>query len=108
MLKFFGAVNTLVAALEPPLGIPVHNGPNTQANLAVFMVLFMLCAIEVVFIKIVTSVDDDIAPNHHDHRFHHHHRHRSPSYPFDDTNNNHQRYYAGSPTTDTSSESDIF
>jgi len=44
--------------MEPQFGISVANSPSTQSNLCVFMVLFMVCAIEVVFIKIVTAVND--------------------------------------------------
>lgn len=46
--------------MEPQFGISVPNNPttNSQSNLCVFMVLFMVCAIEVVFIKIVTAVND--------------------------------------------------
>lgn len=54
----FGMVKTITASMEPQFGIPVTNNPNTQSNLCVFMVLFMVCAIEVVFIKIVTAVND--------------------------------------------------
>lgn len=32
---------------------------NSQINLAVFMMLFMICAIEVVFIKVITTFVDD-------------------------------------------------
>lgn len=66
MLKLIGVVNTIIATIEPPLEIAStsNSGGNTspysnnQTNLAVFMILFMLCAIEVVFIKIVTAVED--------------------------------------------------
>lgn len=44
--------------MEPPFGISVADSPNAPSNLCVFMVLFMVCAIEVVFIKIVTAVND--------------------------------------------------
>lgn len=60
MLRFiqFGMVKTISASMEPQFGISVTNSPNAQSNLCVFMVLFMVCAIEVVFIKIVTAVND--------------------------------------------------
>lgn len=32
---------------------------NTQSNLAIFMVIFMVCAMEVVFVKIVTAITEE-------------------------------------------------
>lgn len=57
-LFHFGMVKTISASMEPQFGMSVTNSPNAQSNLGVFMVLFMVCAIEVVFIKIVTAVND--------------------------------------------------
>lgn len=81
LFKLFGVVNTIIETIEPPLEIAptTNSGGNTsafngysQTNLAVFMILFMLCAIEVVFIKIVTAVEDVDVDGHF----------------IDDTNNN--------------------
>ncbi|XP_035910482.1 uncharacterized protein LOC118511470 [Anopheles stephensi] len=54
-------VQTLTTLLEPPpaiggtKGLPSTGQPHQpQANIAVFMFLFMLCAAEVVFIKLLT------------------------------------------------------
>ena len=70
MLRAFGPVQMLVAAIEPSINdmavnknyCHLSNGHQLNysqyRNLAIFMILFMLCAIEVIFVKIVTAIND--------------------------------------------------
>ncbi|XP_052862703.1 uncharacterized protein LOC128269309 [Anopheles cruzii] len=51
-------VQTLTTLVEPPPTISgpkglVHPAQQPQANIAVFMFLFMLCVLEVVFVKLI-------------------------------------------------------
>lgn len=45
--------------IEPYIKGSIEDDPNTQSNLAIFMVIFMVCAIEVVFVKIVTAITEE-------------------------------------------------
>lgn len=53
MLKF--PMELLISIVDPSVLSP----PANQSNLAVFMMMFMVCTIEVVFMKIVTAFADD-------------------------------------------------
>lgn len=79
MLRLFGPVQQLFAASEPPysgelsVDTPNHYGRNfycgpfghapPHTNLALFMLLFTVCAIEVLIVKIVTALRDGIGQN---------------------------------------------
>lgn len=68
-------LTTITATLEPPIGTNFANS-GTQSNLAVFMVLFMLCAMEVVLIKIVaatSSATDESIDFHEEDRLNNNH-----------------------------------
>lgn len=79
MFQLIGPVHALVSAVEPKISemaanrhnnnIFHHHHPHSNfvltysqyTNLAIFMILFMLCAIEVIFVKIVTAINIDDA-----------------------------------------------
>lgn len=51
----------LVAVLmDQPADVQKMSSNISHTNLAVFMIIFMFCAIEVVVIKIATAVTDDL------------------------------------------------
>lgn len=45
--------------IEPYIRGSIQDEQNTQSNLAIFMVIFMVCAMEVVFVKIVTAITEE-------------------------------------------------
>lgn len=54
-----------IPRMDGAFGVGGSGGNNptdygTQSNLAIFMAMFMICAIEVVLVKIVTAINDDI------------------------------------------------
>lgn len=82
MFRFMGPIQTLMASIEPRISDVAanqdshnnniyhhhhhhHHSYNSNliltysqyTNLAIFMILFMLCAIEVIFVKIVTAIN---------------------------------------------------
>jgi len=76
MLRLLGPIQTVVATVEPSIGYMavnknMHNNNichqqsnliltySQYTNLAIFMILFMLCAVEVIFVKIVTAINVD-------------------------------------------------
>lgn len=79
MLRLFGPVQQLFAASEPPytgelaVDTPITYGRNfycgpfghapPHTNLALFMLLFTVCAIEVLIVKISTALRDGIGQN---------------------------------------------
>lgn len=77
MYRFIGPIQSLVGFVEPKISDMAVNRHNSNiyhhhqqnsnfiltysqyTNLAIFMILFMLCAIEVIFVKIVTAINID-------------------------------------------------
>lgn len=77
MLRFVGPVQAIVSAVEPKLSemavnrhnnnIFYHHHPHKNfilaysqyTNFTIFMIIFMLCAIEVIFVKIVTAINTE-------------------------------------------------
>lgn len=77
MFHFIGPVQAIMGIVEPKMSDMAANRHNSNIfhhhqqnnnfiltysqcwNLAIFMILFMLCAIEVIFVKIVTTISVD-------------------------------------------------
>lgn len=76
MFRFIGSVQTIIGIVEPKISDMAVNRHSSNifhhhqqsnfiltysqyTNLAIFMILFMLCAIEVIFVKIVTAINID-------------------------------------------------
>lgn len=77
MFRFIGPVQAIIGMVEPRISDMAVNRHNSNIfhhhqqssnfiltysqcwNLAIFMILFMLCAIEVIFVKIVTTISVD-------------------------------------------------